>query len=336
MRAVSVDYRKRGLLEREISEPGGPAEGFVLFRVLEVGVCGTDRELAALVFGHGPEGDDFLVLGHEALGEVVEVGAGVEGFAPGDLVVPSVRRACAPACVSCGRGRRDLCLTGKYTERGITGAHGYFTELAVDPAADLLRVDPSMRDRAVLIEPLSVVEKAVSLALQLHLGEPRTAVVLGAGTVGLLAASVLRLHGLEVDVVSTEPAGSGRARLAEVAGARYLTASERKVDIVIEAAGAPVAADAGLATLGPLGVMIVLGAFSTQAPAQFLDLIVGNQIVAGSVNASPAAFALAARDLPRIPRELTSGLIERTGFGEFERTLAGPPLHVPKVVHVAG
>lgn len=335
MRAVSIDYKKRSLRERDLPDPSAPGPDQVLFRILEVGVCGTDRDLAAMKFGHGPAGDDFLVLGHEALGEVLAVGQSVTDFAPGDLIVPSVRRACTPACSSCARGRRDLCITLQYTERGITGMHGYFTEAAVDAASDLVRVDPALRDTAVLIEPLSVVEKAVSMAQSLHLGEPRRALVLGAGTVGLLAACVLQFRGFEVDVVSTEPRDSGRARLASAIGTRYTERTpDRKVDIIIEAAGSPAAANTGLGALAPLGVMIILGAHSTAAAPSFFDLIVGNQVIAGSVNASPEALAAAARDIGHLPRELTSHLIERTRFGEFERTLAGPPLHVPKVVHV--
>jgi threonine dehydrogenase-like Zn-dependent dehydrogenase len=224
----------------------------------------------------------------------------------------------------------------QYTERGINGLHGYFTELAVDAASDLVRIDRALRARAVLMEPLSVVEKAISLALRLHQGEPRRALVLGAGTVGLLAACVLRFRGLDVDLVSTEPADSGRARLALAAEARYLATPEQAADIVIEAAGADAAVNAGLGAMRPLGVLMLLGAHSSAVPPSFIDVILRNQVVAGSVNAGPEAFAEAARDIARLPEEVASGLIERTGFGEFERTLAGPPLHVPKVVHVVG
>src|SRR5688572_30543482 len=115
MRALLIDYDRRELREGEFPEPRRERGDDVLFRVREVGVCGTDRELAAFRFGYGPAGDSFLVPGHEAVGEVVEGGS---AFAPGEIVVPTVRRACTPPCASCARGRRDLCLTGKCTERG--------------------------------------------------------------------------------------------------------------------------------------------------------------------------------------------------------------------------
>ena len=122
MRAVALDYETRSLNRLDLPEPEPPGPDEVLFRVLATGVCGTDRDLAEFRFGHPPPGERHLVLGHEALGQVVAAGsAGSAGLKPGDWVAPMVRRACAPACMSCARGRRDLCLTGGYTERGIIG-----------------------------------------------------------------------------------------------------------------------------------------------------------------------------------------------------------------------
>ena len=139
MRALILDYERKTVRETERPEPVLQAPDEVVFRVIETGVCGTDRELAAFRFGYGPDGDSFLVPGHEALGEVVKAGPEAP-FKPGDIVAPAVRRACVPPCDSCRAGRRDLCRTGRYTERGIFGAHGYFTELAVDRAEDLVAV----------------------------------------------------------------------------------------------------------------------------------------------------------------------------------------------------
>ena len=138
MRAVALDYEAHRLVERGVGEPrvAGPRE--VLFRVHQAGVCGTDRDLARFRFGYPPEGEACMILGHEALGQVVETGSGVTELAPGDWVVPMIRRACSPPCASCASGRRDLCLTDGYRERGIFGAHGYFCDWAVDDAEDLV------------------------------------------------------------------------------------------------------------------------------------------------------------------------------------------------------
>jgi glucose 1-dehydrogenase len=335
MRALALDYRNRKLVERSVPDPliSSPVE--VLTRVQEVGICGTDRDLAAFRFGRPPAGEDYLVLGHEALAQVIATGEGVTSLRAGDWVVPVVRRSCSPPCRSCASGRRDLCLTGGYTERGISGAHGYFSEKAVDVEEDLVAVPEGCRTVAVLIEPLSVVEKAVALALRLHQGAPETALVVGAGAVGLLAAMVLQRRGLRAGLLSLEPARSSRARLVSDAGVEYMTTAEEKYDIVIEAAGSEEAAMTGLAALGPLGVMILLGAKTSAGNMPLLDMIVNNQMIAGSVNASPAAFAAAADDLPYFPRHVLESMIRREPFEGWQRSLRSDS-DVPKVVHVIG
>jgi len=132
MRSVALDYDTRRLVRRQAPEPGaiGPREA--LFRVHQAGICGTDRDLARFRYGYPPEGESCLILGHEALGQVVESGSEAGGLARGDWVVPMIRRACAPACASCARGRRDLCLTDGYwsaasSARTATSATGPWT-----------------------------------------------------------------------------------------------------------------------------------------------------------------------------------------------------------------
>lgn len=338
MRAVGLDYTNRRLGERRVREPPPPGEGEVLLRVRQVGVCGTDRFLASWEFGCPPAGADFLILGHEALCEVMETGCGVAHLAPGDFVVPMVRRSCQPPCASCARGRRDLCLTGRYSERGILGAHGYFTEYAVDRAEDLVAVPAELAPVAVLVEPLSVVEKAVDTALRLHEGEPRAALVLGAGTIGILAALALRERGLEVTVCSLEPADHPRACWLREAGFAYEQAPPRRTaDIVLEAAGPAAAAFAAVRALAPLGVCGVLGTASDAAgDFPFRSLLLGNQRVFGSVNASPDSFRRAVGDLRRFDRRLLERLIRRCRFEDYAETILGPVYPAPKPVHVVG
>ena len=107
----------------------------------------------------------------------------------------------------------------------------------------------------------------------------------------------------------------------------------RAADIVIEAAGAEEAAMAGLRSLNPLGVMCVLGAASL-GRVPLVDLIVGNQIVFGSVNASPRSFADSLEDLARFDRAILRRLIHRVGFDRFRDTVLQPPGAEAKVVHV--
>ena len=333
MRAVTLDYQTRSLQQRDVPEPTIATPNQVLFRVLEAGVCGTDRELANFQFGAPPKGEQFLILGHEALGEVVAVGGEVTTLKPGDLVVPTVRRACVPACVSCGRNRRDLCITGNYKERGILLAHGYFADFAVDDAADLVAIPPGLIEFGVLIEPLSVVEKAIQTAFRFHEPGASSAIVLGAGTIGILAALALHLRAIEVTVASIEPETSPRAALITQAGIRYTNSMTAKADIVIEATGAPSVALQAVGMLTPLGTMIALGACVAEGRFSFLDLVVQNQTLAGSVNASPESFTQAAKDLPRFPAATLRAMIHRVPFREFENSILGPPGLHPKLVH---
>src|SRR5689334_6454972 len=96
-------------------EPAITSPREVKLRVLQVGVCGTDRELCAFEFGSAPEGCDHFVLGHESLAEVIEIGASVTTVRPGDLVIGVVRKPCgAMDCAPCRAGRQDFCASGGY------------------------------------------------------------------------------------------------------------------------------------------------------------------------------------------------------------------------------
>ncbi|HYI92812.1 MAG TPA: zinc-binding dehydrogenase, partial [Bryobacteraceae bacterium] len=220
------------------------------------------------------------------------------------------------------------------TERGIVGAHGYFTERAVDDEGDLILIPNAIREHAVLVEPLSVVEKAVENAFRMHPGQPETAIVLGAGTIGLLTAMVLRIRGVEVTVTSLEPPNSERAKLAEAAGANYRTKPEGQYDIAIEASGAHAAANLAIASLGSAGVLVLLGV-TPALEVSVLQLILRNQVISGSVNAAPSDFLLAVEDLSAMPVAVLRSMIKREPFSAFRSTLLGPLRAAPKIVHVA-
>jgi glucose 1-dehydrogenase len=334
MRAVALDFQQRKLVEREVRAPKIAHDDHVLFRVEEVGVCGTDRELASFRMGYPPEGESFLVLGHEAAGYVIEVGAAVTSLRAGDCVVPMIRRGCSPPCPCCARRRSDLCVSGNYRERGIFGLHGYFCEMAMDSERDLVVVPKSLAEFAVLAEPLSVVEKAIQTAMRFREEPAVTAGVLGAGPVGLLAAMALRARALDVWLYSLESADHPRARLAGQIGARYVTSLDFQADIVVEATGAAQAAFAAIRCLAPLGVCALLGAGSGEGHVSFRDLVVGNRIVFGSVNASPEAFALAIEDLGRFDLAILRKLIDRRPFAAFQESIAAPTSGTAKIAHV--
>lgn len=334
MIAVGLDYTQRRLTRRELPEPE-PRDDEVLLEVAEVGICGTDRELARFHFGFPPEGDDFLTLGHEAVARVAAAGSAVRDLRPGDWVAPMIRRTCAAACPHCLRGRRDLCSSGGWRDRGVLGLHGYFTRYAVDLPADLIRIPDHLAARAVLMEPLSVVEKAVEKALRLHEPGARSVLVMGAGPIGILAGLVFQLRGLDVTLASLEDASSPRVKLIRKAGLVYrqgLTNLDR-ADIVVEATGSPAAAVAGFRFLNPLGVYALIGGRDASGDFPLRDMVLFNQAVFGAVNASPQAFHAALEDLERFDGAVAGGLFHRVSFDAYETTILGPPGETIKYVH---
>ncbi len=337
MKAVWLDLNSRRIEEGDVPEPVFDSDNQVLIRVVEVGVCGTDRDLAAFARGEAPSGETTLIPGHEALGRVLAAGGAVTRLKPGDWVVPTVRRACAPACRACERNRRDLCVSGAYTERGIFRRHGYMSERAVDFAGDLIPVPEEIARFAVLTEPLSVVEKAIEKAIRLHEEPIERALVLGAGPIGFLAALALQARGIEVAIHSAEPGSHPRVSKIVSAGIGYCTALDGhapRADLVVEATGSPEAAFAGFRCLGPSGVYAVLGGGVGAGHISFLDLVMKNQIVFGSVNASPESMALAVRDLARFDRRVLEGFIRRVPLGAFRGGVLEPPRDTFKLVHV--
>jgi glucose 1-dehydrogenase len=120
MKAVAVFPATKAINVIDIAAPQISEPDQVKLRMLEVGVCGTDKEICSFQYGWPPAGSDYLVIGHESLGEVIEVGPAVSRLKVGDLVVTTVRRpGSSPACQPCRAGFPDFCRTGEYTERGI-------------------------------------------------------------------------------------------------------------------------------------------------------------------------------------------------------------------------
>ena len=98
MRSVVLDFERRVLEEGSARSPQINSPLAVKFRIHEVGVCGTDRELANFRMRPRLRDATRIVIGHEALGQVTECGAEARGLAVGDWVVPTIRRGCQPRC----------------------------------------------------------------------------------------------------------------------------------------------------------------------------------------------------------------------------------------------
>ena len=316
----------------------GPGE--VLLRVLEVGVCGTDREIAHGLFGVAPAGTDTLVLGHEALAVVARDG---HGFEQGDLVTATVRRSCTH-CIACAEGAPDSCLTGDYSERGITRLDGFARELVAEDPTQLVAIPGSLGRLGVLAEPMSICARALRHARAIGGRQPwllQRALVLGAGSVGSLATFLLRLAGFDVWVASLEPPEDPRAGVIAACGACYASIADGGLaalreetggfDLVIEAAGdAQLMADA-LGLVRRSGIVCLLGIdgrdqrVSLDGRVLGVDTILENRVVFGSVNAHRSDWrdGVAALDGARArwPGALEALVTRRVPLDRFEEAL---------------
>lgn len=325
MKAGAVFPGQRRVEVAALDEPRISSSNQVKIRMLEVGVCGTDREICHFRYGTPPEGCEFLVLGHESLGEVVETGSAVTRVRSGDLVAPMVRHVCPRAdCAACRSGHQDFCSTGDFRERGIKKLHGFMTDFVVDDEQYLHPVPRELREVAILVEPLTIAEKAL---LQINAVQQRLpwnvsvnpadscgrAVVLGAGPVGLLGAMALVNAGYRTYIYSREPAADSRAGLAASFGARYVSSQEQSIsqlgalagniDVVYEATGASQTAFEMLDVLGANGVFVLTGVPRHGEPVSIhterlaRNMVLKNQMILGTVNAGRSAFEAAIRDL---------------------------------------
>ena len=331
VKAIAVYPKSHRIAVAEVPEPRLQAPDEVMIRMLEVGICGTDQEIARFEYGSPPDGSDLLVLGHEGLGEVVETGKEVRNLRPGDLVVPTVRRPCGdPRCLACAMGRQDFCFTGNFKERGIHKLPGFMTERIVERERYLHRVPPELRNTAVLVEPLTISVKALrqirDVQDRLPWGcapaqgtepEPdmscRRALVLGAGPVGLLGAMVLVRAGFETAVYSRVGDVSERVRVAERIGCEFIAAEDHppgsleerlgEVDVILEAVGASQLAFDVLELLRANAIFIFTGVPGRKTKAMIntdvimRNLVLKNQALVGTVNAAPEDFEGAIRAL---------------------------------------
>lgn len=349
MKAISVVPGTKTVRLVERPEPSISAPDEIKVRVIRVGICGTDREEASGGRATAPPSYNDLVLGHEMFGQVVETGRAVKQIKPDDYAVFTVRRGCGK-CRPCAMNRSDMCRTGLYSERGIAGMDGYQTEFVVDKEEYVVRVPPELEAVGVLAEPFSVAEKAIAEAAQLQLSRlpdssaspdwvsGKRCLVAGLGPIGLLAALALRLRGAEVWGLDVVDAGSVRPRWLHLIGGHYIDGRQltpdhfvgqmELFDLILEATGIASLEFDLIDALAISGVYAVTGIPSGDRPlkingADFMRrLVLRNQVLIGSVNASHGHFQMAVNDLVRAQnrwREHVADLItQRHNYTEFQ------------------
>ena len=324
MKAIAIVPGTAGSRIVDRPEPAITTQDEVKLRVIRVGICGTDRAELSGGRADAPAGQKELVIGHEMFGQVVGVGSSVTRVKMGDFAVFTVRRGCG-GCPSCLMGRADMCQTGKYRERGINGLDGYQTEFVVDQEQYVVRVPAELEAVGVLMEPLSIVEKAIDEAIRLQLVRcpeaattpdwifGRRCMVAGLGPVGLLAAMVLCLRGGEVYGLDVVDSTSARPKWLTVIGGHYVDGRQVPADqvekaigsmnLILDASGIAALEFNLLDALARNGLYVLTGIPEGDRPLQIpgaeliRQLVLDNQVMLGSVNAARGHFQMAVDDL---------------------------------------
>jgi glucose 1-dehydrogenase len=343
MKAITVEPGTPGTARlEEVPEPD-PREGSVLVEAIAVGVCGTDVEIVEGKYGWAPPGKPRLVLGHESLGRVLDPGPG-GGLTKGDLVVGIVRRPDTVPCPNCAVGEWDMCRNGQYTERGIKQIHGFMSERWRIEPEYAMKVDPSLGLLGVLLEPTTVIAKALEQVLavgQRAFWQPKTVLVTGAGPIGLLAALGATLHGMQVHVLDRVETGL-KPELVRGLGATYHSGSVLDVgfepDVIVECTGVGAVIAESVQKIGAGGVVCLTGVGAGGvAPRATADMaaavVLKNNVVVGSVNANKRHWYKATEALARADRQWLRRLITRRERPEdFKQALERRPDDIKVVV----
>ena len=250
----------------ELSEVPIPTVGIndVLVRVRKTGICGTDLHIDAWDTWAAKAIKPPLVVGHEFVGEIVEVGSNVTDFAPGDLVSGEGHVVCG-RCRHCLAGRRHLCA--RSIGLGV-GRDGAFAEYVALPMTNIWHHWPGIDEEvAAIFDPFG---NAVHTALAFPiLGED--VLISGAGPIGLMATAVVRHAGARHIVVS-EPNPFRRELAIRMGATMAIDPGERQLpdvfaeldmvegfDVALEMSGNAAALRAAVASMAHGGGVAILG-----------------------------------------------------------------------------
>jgi len=266
MRAIVIHEAGDLRVEDRESDATGPGE--VRVRLAAGGVCGSDLHY----YNHGGFGSvrlkEPMILGHEVSGHVAEVGPGVEGLEPGDLVAVSPSRPCG-TCRFCGEGLHNQCLNMRFYGSAMPFPHvqGAFREELIADASQCVQADGLSAAEAAMAEPLSVGLHATRRAGEL-LG--KRVLVTGCGPIGVLAIVAARCAGA-AEIVATDLVPNA-LRHAAAAGADWTldmsetpdaldayTADKGWFDVLYECTGTARALSSAIAAMRPRGVVMQLG-----------------------------------------------------------------------------
>lgn len=315
-----------------------PDDGEVLVRTLAVGIDGSDRRIAAgEIGGDLPEGDDHLIIGHEAVGVIED--ANDTDFEKGEVVAPLVRRPVDDGSRFAKNGELDMAPPGAFYERGIIGMHGYMAEYFTSEAEHLVSVPESRAEYGFFVEPASILEKALDQTFAARSRfdwQPSSAFVLGNGNLGLLALARLET-GDEFDrtyclgrrdrpdptIDFIESIGGTYVDSREISISRFPDVHE-PADFVFETTGYPKHALEVVHALNCNGVATLQGlpgssTFEIDGGEFHSELVVNNKALLGVVNSRKPHFKAGAEWLGKIPESVLDELITGIyGLDEIE------------------
>lgn len=352
MKAIVLQPGTTNLHLKDLEEPQIKKPNEFKVKVLRVGICGTDREEASGGRASPPIGETELIIGHEMLSQVIEVGSDVKSIQPGDHVVITVRRGCNQ-CEACKAFRSDMCTTGNYTERGIKGRNGFQSEFVVDEEQYAVKVPPTILDIAVLTEPMSVVEKAIEQANTIQSNRlpflktkeswlnGKTVIVAGLGPIGLLGSMILSLRGATVLGLDIVQADHPQALLLQAMGGTYVNSKELdvvkfqkkypQIDLILDAAGIAKLDFDLLSLLGINGIFVLTGvpgkqkSINIDGSTLMRKLVLKNQVMLGSVNESIDHFKKGITDLEaarkKWPGTIQKFITKKFSIHDYEKAL---------------
>jgi L-iditol 2-dehydrogenase len=308
MRALLyADYETMVMADLPDPEPGA---GEVLLKVAACGICGSELEAYK---SRSPRRVPPLVLGHEFAGKVVAVGPGVAGFAPGQKVVANSLAGCG-ACVRCRRGDTHLCADRQLFSMHRPGALAQYVSAPV--SALLPWPDGLPAEAAALAEPLG---NGIHMARLVEHLRPQTALVIGAGPIGLFAQQALQaLLGCRVWVTDLSPE---RLAVAERVGATTFRAGRdvdlaavlrdategEGADVVIDAVGAEATKRQSLSAARPGGAAVWIGLHQNAVQIDSYDVTLAERQVFGT-------YATNNRDIAEALDLMASGRVDATSW----------------------
>ena len=325
----------------------------ILVRITRVAITRRDRLLLENRAAILPDGESFIIPGHVAMGKVVETGSMVKSFVPGDIVVPTIRRDC-DRCID---ARSDLCPhPERYQDSGLSGAHGFARDLLPVRGRYLIKIPPHLENLALLLPPLSVAEKAHQEAVQMmkrysfycyHESEdviPK-ALITGMGHIGIMLAYLLTLYNYKLTVLCRREADDLRSKVLEPLDLEYINTSRVPTTRLekagysfrqlFETTGDPEYMLSVMPFMSPNAVMALMGAPEIDAGEKILELdvnriftrvVMGNQVLFGSIKAGRDAFESAVKHLTELSDlyhdALSAILTETFPIEEYQQLLS--------------